>query len=62
MPYTKFLDVVIDHCRIGSLEMHRLGTNPTLPDHCRIGSLEMLYPVHVDVEIDHCRIGSLEIK
>ena len=31
---------ILDHCRIGSLEIHRAGADLEQIDHCRIGSLE----------------------
>ncbi len=51
---------VVDHCRIGSLEMGLLFQPVTNEDHCRIGSLEM-FPLMISPMVkDHCRIGSLE--
>ena len=33
---------MVDHCRIGSLEIHTIHFFNTSRDHCRIGSLETM--------------------
>ena len=53
---------IIDHCRIGSLEICGYSCSWHVADHCRIGSLEN-FDVSVSIPImDHCRIGSLEMR
>ena len=51
---------MLDHCRIGSLEIYIININFRLQDHCRIGSLERDQSTTPGANIDHCRIGSLE--
>ena len=50
----------MDHCRIGSLEIHFRHLPNVINDHCRIGSLENDKVDRHRQEGDHCRIGSLE--
>ena len=52
---------VIDHCRIGSLEIGDVRVVVNGGDHCRIGSLETRQTGLPRISKDHCRIGSLEI-
>ena len=53
---------VVDHCRIGSLEIPQYQEGDGGLDHCRIGSLEILKREQTKINNDHCRIGSLEIQ
>ena len=52
--------LIIDHCRIGSLEIYTHTFKAGETDHCRIGSLENYMAVTGADYWDHCRIGSLE--
>ena len=51
---------ILDHCRIGSLEITPVCDAAYDRDHCRIGSLENVDADTQQEYKDHCRIGSLE--
>ena len=53
--------MVVDHCRIGSLEKMSIYLCVGIIDHCRIGSLENKSNQLLNCCVDHCRIGSLEM-
>ena len=53
--------LLLDHCRIGSLEILPEDGGSEVLDHCRIGSLENTWTDLIETVKDHCRIGSLEI-